>query len=109
MEKLSEQHEALIEELESHGWCQGAYMDDDGKLCLAGGLYSLSCKFAGHQYKDHFTDHLPNLHEFKVRPLLRDMEDTVRHEITAWNDSHTWEEVRDMLMGRAKELRDEGK
>lgn len=40
MEKLSEQYEALIEELESKGWCQGEYMNQDGKLCLVGGLHS---------------------------------------------------------------------
>lgn len=97
--------EAAADNLFVQGWQQGTYGSEDGKRCAIGHILSGEKKVLNSRFCN--IDRLVHVDTI-ARSALRDQIDSSHsHGISTWNDEEgrTAEEVRDALLGAAKDLR----
>lgn len=116
-EKLESQIlEDAVEVLDERGWCKNNLVKYDGRVCLVGAIYQA----AGYISIDEYVHDGVSRHDWVLEDSSRaKCAEKARHAVTVhldqgaeeWNDQRATskEEVQDLLMTVAKQLRNEGR
>lgn len=109
--------EDAVEVLDKFGWCQNSLVSYDGHVCLVGAIYQAAGYISINE--EHYGDGIIS-YEWTIESALlgRDAERARRAvgnhlngAVEEWNDQNATskEEVQDLLMTVAKQLRNEGR
>lgn len=108
--------EDAVEVLDELGWCQSALVHRDGRVCLVGAIFQAAGYISVNEYNHDGVIR----HDWELADCSRhECADKARRAVSAhldqgaeeWNDqrANSKEEVQDVLMTVAKQLRNEGR